>query len=114
MRYLRQAGGGFRGIKLEVKAVATSLRLPARSTGESAELEQLGAELAQAVPLHSADKGSARSIERFDHRALPTRFRDDAHDARAVAQQRTDRWTQSVPPDPRSFLFHIRIYIDVQ
>ena len=49
-------------------------------------------------------------IERFDHRALPTRFRDNAHDARPVAQQRTDGWAQGIPPNPRSFLFHMAIY----
>lgn len=40
--------------------------------------------------------------------------RDDAHDARTVAQQRTARRTQRFPPAPRSFPFHTTIYIDVQ
>jgi len=74
------------------------------------DLEQLGDKLTQAVPLHGADEGPARGIERFDHRALPPRLRDDAHDARLVAQQRTDWGARSFRVNPRSFDFHISIY----
>ena len=75
-------------------------------------LEELGAELVQAAPLHRAHEGPARCVELFDHRALPTRFRDDAHDAALVAQQRTDGRARGLPPCPGSFLFHTDIGID--
>ncbi|WP_341315874.1 hypothetical protein WN982_08420 [Paraburkholderia sp. IMGN_8] len=48
--------------------------------------EKLIAQLTQANPLHRAHEGPACGIERFDHRALPAGFRNDAHDARPVTQ----------------------------
>jgi hypothetical protein len=78
------------------------------------DLEQLGAKLAQAAPLHGADKALARGVERFDHRAPSPRFRDDAHDARPVAQQLTDWRAQGIPVNPRSFDFRIAIFIYIQ
>jgi hypothetical protein len=45
-------------------------------------------------------------VERFDHRPLSASFGNDAHNARAVAQQRPDRRAQRFPANPQSFLFH--------
>jgi hypothetical protein len=77
-------------------------------------LEQLGTELAQAVPFHGADKAPAGGIERLYHCALSPRFRYDAHDARAVAQKCPDRRAEDFLLNARPSDFHIASLVHIQ